>query len=80
MNNIEERVIKVTTQVLGIKWHSQLNPESNFSLDLGAHSLDTAELVMSLEDEFDIEILDIDATDIHTVKEACDYIEEKLNA
>ena len=54
--------------------------KSNFSLDLGADSLDTAELVMSLEDEFDIEILDIDATDIHTVKEACDYIEERLNA
>jgi acyl carrier protein len=47
---------------------------------LGADSLDTAELVMSFEDEFDIEIYDIDATDIHTVKEACNYIEEKLNA
>jgi acyl carrier protein len=80
MNSIEERVIKVTAEVLGIKWHSQLHSESNFSIDLGADSLDTAELVMSFEDEFDIEIYDIDATDIHTVKEACNYIEEKLNA
>jgi len=79
MNSIEERVIKVTTKVLGIKWHSELHAESNFSDDLGADSLDKTELVMSLEDEFDIELFDVDDNNLHTVKQVCDYIEGKLN-
>jgi acyl carrier protein len=78
INTIEERVIKVTTQVLGIKWHSQVHSESNFSLDLGADSLDTAELVMSMEDEFDIEIPDTDSDTIFTIKEATAYINQKV--
>ena len=79
MSNVEERVIKVTTQVLGIKWHSQIHSGSNFSLDLEADSLDVAELVMSLEDEFDIEISDKEVDNICTVAEITEYIEEKLN-
>jgi|TARA_B110001454_G_scaffold43183_1_gene42268 acyl carrier protein len=79
MSDVEERVIKVTTKVLGIKWHSEIRSGSNFSLDLGADSLDVTELVMSLEDEFDIEISDIEADNIHTVSEATEYIKERLN-
>ena len=79
MSDVEERVIKVTTKVLGIKWHSEIHSGSNFSLDLGADSLDVTELVMSLEDEFDIEISDIEADNIHTVSEATEYIKERLN-
>ena len=79
MSDVEERVIKVTTRVLGIKWHSKVHSESNFSLDLGADSLDVAELVMSFEDEFDIEISDIEVDNICTVAEITEYIEEKLN-
>ena len=47
---------------------------SNFSLDLGADSLDTVALVMDLEDEFTIEISDLDADNIYTVAEATEYI------
>jgi acyl carrier protein len=76
--NVEERVIKVTACVLGIKWHSDIDIESNFSNDLGADSLDTLELVMSLEDEFDIVIDDTNVANIHTVKETINYIKDLL--
>ena len=79
MNSIEERVIKVTTEVLGIKWHSDIHSESNFSLDLGADSLDMAELVLSLEEEFDVMIDDVRAEKIHTISETTEYIKERLN-
>ena len=79
MTSVEERVIKVTTQVLGIKWHSEIHSGSNFSFDLGADSLDVVELVMSLEDEFDIVISDLEADKIFTVSEATEYIKERLN-
>ena len=79
MNSIEERVIKVTTEVLGIKWHSDIHSESNFSLDLGADSLDMAELVLSLEEEFDIMIDDVEAEGIHTVEQIIVYIEDNIN-
>ncbi|SVA06991.1 uncharacterized protein METZ01_LOCUS59845 [marine metagenome] len=52
---------------------------SNFSLDLGADSLDTTELVMALEDEFVIEISDLEAMDIVTVEQATEFIKERLN-
>jgi len=79
MTSVEERVIKVTTQVLGIKWHSEIHSGSNFSFDLGADSLDMAELVLSLEEEFDVMIDDIRAEKIHTISQASEYIQERLN-
>jgi len=79
MTSVEERVIKVTTQVLGIKWHSEIHSGSNFSFDLGADSLDMAELVLSLEEEFDVMIDDIRAEKIHTISQATEYIQERLN-
>ena len=57
-----------------------INPQSNFANDLGADSLDTVELVMALEEEFDIEIPDEAAEKITTVQEAVDYINKKVAA
>ena len=56
----------------------KVTPESNFSNDLGADSLDTVELVMALEEEFEIEIPDEAAEKITTVQETVKYIEEKI--
>ncbi len=78
MGNIGERVKKITAKSLDIE-SALVKDTSNFSLDLGADSLDTTELVMNLEDEFDIEISDIEADNIFTVAEATEYIKERLN-
>lgn len=59
---------------------SEVKPEANFQNDLGADSLDTDELVMALEEEFDIEIPDEAAEKITTVQEAVDYISNKVAA
>ena len=57
---------------------SKVTPPANFANDLGADSLDTVELVMALEEEFDIEIPDEAAEKITTVQEAVDYISDKV--
>ena len=75
--SIEERVIQVVAEQLGIK-ENEVKFESRFVEDLGADSLDTVELIMSLEDEFSIEISDNDAEKAKTVKDVADYIENKL--
>lgn len=54
--------------------------DANFSTDLGADSLDTVELVMAIEEEFDIEIPDKDAEQISTLKQAVDFIQQMLNS
>ena len=59
---------------------AKVTPEARFVEDLGADSLDTVELVMALEEEFDIEILDEDAEKIRTVNEAITYVKTKLEA
>ncbi|CDN10301.1 Acyl carrier protein [Richelia intracellularis] len=59
---------------------SEVKSEANFANDLGADSLDTVELVMALEEEFDIEIPDEDAEKITTVEEAVEYINNKVAA
>ncbi|WP_300328362.1 acyl carrier protein [Fusobacterium sp.] len=53
----------------------QVTPEANFVEDLGADSLDTVELIMAFEEEFDVEIPDTDAENIKTVQDVIDYIE-----
>ena len=78
MSDVGERVEKVTAKTLGIE-SILVRQSSNFSLDLGADSLDTVALVMDLEDEFTIEISDLDADNIYTVAEATEYIKERLN-
>ena len=73
MSNIEERVIKMVAEQLGVK-EEDIQSTSSFVEDLGADSLDTVELIMALEEEFDAEIPDEDAEKIATVKDAVDYI------
>ena len=72
--SIEERVKKIIVEQLGVK-EEDVKPEASFVEDLGADSLDTVELVMALEEEFDIEIPDEEAEKITTVQSALDYIE-----
>lgn len=73
MSSIEERVAKIVIEQLGVK-EDEVNPESSFVDDLGADSLDTVELVMALEEEFETEIPDDEAEKITTVQLAVDYI------
>ena len=67
---------KVIAQILSVD-PSEIRPETTFVDDLGADSLDTVELIMAFEEEFDIEIPDEDAQKIKTVKDIMDYIESK---
>ncbi len=73
---VVERVTKVIVDRLGVD-ESEVKLEASFRDDLGADSLDVVELVMELEDEFDMEISDEDAEQISTVGNAVTYIESK---
>ncbi len=73
MASIEEKVKEIVAEQLGVE-EDQVTPEAAFMDDLGADSLDTVELVMALEEEFDIEISDEDAEKIATVGDAIAYI------
>ena len=73
MSNVEERVKKLICEQLGVK-EEEVSCDASFVEDLGADSLDTVELVMALEEEFETEIPDEEAEKITTVKEAIDYI------
>ena len=73
MSTIEERVKKIVAEQLGVKGDEVTNSAS-FVEDLGADSLDTVELVMALEEEFETEIPDDKAEKITTVQEAIDYV------
>lgn len=73
MSNIAERVKKIISEQLDIE-EQKIIPSANFIEDLGADSLDTVELVMALEEEFETEIPDEDAEKIKTVQDAIDYI------
>jgi acyl carrier protein len=78
MSNIEDRVKKIVAEQLGVK-EEEVNNESSFVDDLGADSLDTVELVMALEEEFETEIPDEEAEKITTVQLAINYINENLS-
>lgn len=73
MSNIEERVKKIIVEQLGLD-DAEVKNEASFVDDLGADSLDTVELVMALEEEFDTEIPDDEAEKITTVQAAIDYV------
>ena len=77
MSSVEERVKKIVCEQLGVK-DEEVKSESSFVDDLGADSLDTVELVMALEEEFETEIPDEDAEKLTTVQEAIDYIVSHL--
>ena len=78
MSDISDRVKKIVSEQLGVE-NSSIKPDSHFQDDLGADSLDTVELVMAFEDEFEIEISEEDAEKIATIQSAIDYIENKMN-
>jgi len=75
MANIEERVKKIVVEQLGVK-EEEVSNNASFVDDLGADSLDTVELVMALEEEFNIEIKDEEAEKITTIQEAINFIQE----
>ena len=74
VENVQERVKNIIVEQLGVE-ADQVKPEAQFVNDLGADSLDTVELIMALEEEFDIEIPADKAEKIKTVGEAVSYIE-----
>lgn len=78
MSTVEERVKKIVSEQLGVK-EEEVTNEALFVDDLGADSLDTVELVMALEEEFETEIPDEQAEKIETVQDAINYINEHLN-
>ncbi|OLO40860.1 acyl carrier protein [Alkalihalophilus pseudofirmus] len=71
-----ERITKIIVDRLGVE-ESEVKPESSFKDDLGADSLDVVELVMELEDEFDLEISDEEAEKISTVQDVVSYIQSQ---
>jgi acyl carrier protein len=73
MSSVEERVKKIVVEQLGVK-EEEVTNSSSFVDDLGADSLDTVELVMALEEEFETEIPDEEAEKITTVQQAIDYV------
>jgi len=76
---VEERVSQLIVDQLGVSVE-EIKPEVSFLDDLGADSLDIVELVMALEEEFDIEIPDDDAEKIQTIGDAFAYVKEKAGA
>src|SRR5262249_37635081 len=76
MSTVEQQVKAIVAEQLGVK-PEQVTSEASFVDDLGADSLDTVELVMALEEEFEIEIPDEDAEKITTVQQAINYINER---
>lgn len=73
ITEIEQRIKKIVAEQLGVN-ESDVKNESSFVSDLGADSLDTVELVMALEEEFECEIPDEQAEKINTVQEAIDFV------
>ena len=79
MSSIEDRVKKIVVDRLGVK-EDEVKPNSSFVDDLGADSLDTVELVMALEEEFECEIPDEEAEKITSVQQAIDYIKSHVKS
>lgn len=77
--NVEVKVKSIIGEQLGVG-ESEIHPESSFIEDLGADSLDIVELVMAMEEVFDIEIPDDDAATITTVKDAIEYISTHMKS
>lgn len=76
--SVEEKVKNIIVEQLGVDTES-VTPEASFIDDLGADSLDIVELVMTMEEEFDLEIPDEDAEKIKTVNDVVNYIKTKVN-
>jgi acyl carrier protein len=76
MSDIADKIKRIVVEHLGVD-EAKVTPEASFIDDLGADSLDTVELVMAFEEEFDVEIPEDAAEKIATVKDAIDYIEKQ---
>ena len=76
MSNVAEQVKKIIVEQLGVS-EAEVKPDASFIDDLGADSLDLTELIMAMEEEFEIEIADDDAQTILKVQDAINYIESK---
>ena len=76
MSDVAEKVKKIIVEQLGVS-ADEVKPEASFVEDLGADSLDLTELIMAMEEEFEVEIADEDAQKILKVQDAIAYIEEK---
>jgi len=79
MSEVDEKVKKIIVEQLGVN-ADEVTSEASFADDLGADSLDTVELVMALEEEFDSEIPDEDAEKLKTVGDVVKYIDQKKSA
>ena len=79
MSNVEEKVKDIIVEELGVE-REKLTSDASFMEDLGADSLDTVELVMAFEKEFDIDIPDEEAEKLRTVGDALKYLNEKVGA
>jgi acyl carrier protein len=79
MDNLEQRVRKIIAEQLGVN-EAEIKNESSFVDDLGADSLDTVELVMALEEEFETEIPDEEAEKITTVQQAINFVQARQKA
>lgn len=77
MASVDERVKEIIAEQLGLE-KEDIQPEASFIDDLGADSLDIVEMIMTIEDEFDVEISDEDAEKIVSVQDAINYISDKL--
>ena len=77
MSNVDEKVKDIIVEELGVE-REKLTSEASFMEDLGADSLDTVELVMAFEKEFDIDIPDEEAEKLRTVGDALKYLHEKI--
>lgn len=76
MSEVSDKVKKIIVDQLNVK-EEDIRPDSTFAGDLGADSLDQTEMIMAMEEEFDIEIADEDAQKIQKVQDAIDYIENR---
>ena len=77
MSNIEDRVKKIVAEQLGVK-EEEVKAEASFVDDLGADSLDTVELVMALEEEFDVNVEEEELEGVNTIQAAFDLVTSKL--
>jgi acyl carrier protein len=79
MASLEERIAEIIVEQLGVS-REEISPDASFVEDLGADSLDIVELVMAMEEEFDVEIPDDDAARIERIRDAVAYLKQKLEA
>ena len=77
MSEMESKVKQIIAEKLGVS-EDKVNPQASFVDDLGADSLDQVELIMAMEEEFDVSIPDEDAEKIATVKDAVDYVTKAM--